>query len=369
MCSNFNFDSFKANYQQIMSSLCIVNGNIMNINEIEKLGYSKFKEYYMNKIPLKLYKYFPNKYNGDINYSLEALKNNTVYLQDPHNFDDVYDSTLNIDLIEYEKFRLIEYCKLCNIITNKNQKIEEIGNLFIVHLCNSFNDKKNFDYIFCKSDLSEMEKMSCKLFSTRLSNIYLDKLCNKKKFNIAEAVREVIHKEYIERMDRLKNIFRISCFTTTPYSQLMWGSSYADCHRGFCIEYTVNYDLNLYNDIILNLFPVIYHKNRSNITERIAKQEQKEITIEYLWDISFHGFLRKSIDWAYQNEWRLALPNNFYKNNNFNVKFFPITKIFLGNRMPKENQDEIIKICEEKNIEYSRIKMAQNIFEMEEYKI
>lgn len=81
---------------QLASTCCIINGAFMTLEDVEKMGYDEFS--YRSKInmPLKLYKYFPNKEIIDkdgskINYSLLALRNNTVYMQSPSLFDDVYD--------------------------------------------------------------------------------------------------------------------------------------------------------------------------------------------------------------------------------------------------------------------------------------
>lgn len=51
---------------------------------------------------------------------------------------------------------------------------------------------------------------------------------------------------------------------------------------------------------------------------------------------------------------------------NYNVEFFPITKVFLGNRMTKESRKEIIEICNNKNIEYVGMTRKPNVFEMQE---
>ncbi len=90
-------------------------------------------------------------------------------------------------------------------------------------------------------------------------------------------------------------------FYNPPFSQLIW-AGYADCHRGFCIEYTVLPNDERYKDVYSNLFPVIYCKTRSDMTKRLSILQDKNITEEALWDIYFHGALRKSFDWAYQNE-------------------------------------------------------------------
>lgn len=169
-------------------------------------------------------------------------------------------------------------------------------------------------------------------------------------------------------MSSLKNTFRISCFATTPYSQLMWGDSYANCHKGFCIEYTVLPESKEYKDIYFNLFPMIYSKIRTDMTAKLVSFKDENITEDVLWDIYFSGALRKSIDWAFQNEWRLLLPLHG-GGSNYNVKFFPITKVYLGNRMKPENRKKIIEICNKKNIPYVGIKRNSQYFEMHDCEI
>ena len=83
-------------------------------------------------MPKKLYKYFPNtiEEKTKANYSIQALRDNTVYMQTPNNFDDVYDSDINIDFEKYQKLRLIEYCSRCGIEVDKTLSMQEIGNIF-----------------------------------------------------------------------------------------------------------------------------------------------------------------------------------------------------------------------------------------------
>lgn len=59
----------------------------------------------------------------------------------------------------------------------------------------------------------------------------------------------------------------------------------------------------------------------------------------------------------------------FNERENPNVKFFPITKVYLGNRMPANRRKEIIDFCNSKNIQYGGIKSNPNIFKMEECSI
>ena len=356
---------------EISASYCIVNGDIMNLVELENMGYDDFSLHSKVNMPLKLYKYFPNKIvqiedeatgeTQDVNYSIQALKNNTVYMQSPSCFDDVYDSDIHLNYEDYVKLKLLDYCERCNLNVNSTMLTQEIGDALLQHIGKCFNSTSKFDDIFVKKTVSEAEELSNKIFLISLQN----ELIKDKEWST--AIGRVISGEYNDYTKSLQNTFRATCFATTPYSQLMWGGAYADCHRGFCLEYTVLPKNPQYRSIFLNLFPMIYCKTRQDMTEKLVRLQYKEITHEDLWNIYFHGALRKSIDWAYQNEWRLLLP--LRRNGtavDYNIPFFPITKVYLGNRMLPESRREIIEICHDKNIPYVGVTRNPNIFEMQE---
>ncbi len=348
---------------QVSSTYCMVNGAIMPLSEVEKMGYGEFSlRSHINK-PLKLYKYFPNvlieKDGEKVNYSVQALKNNTVFMQEPKEFDDPYDSDINLDYFTYERLRLIEYCNRCQIDVQKNLSTQEIGNLFVGSLFKYFQETGGFNGVVTKQSKNRIEEQANEILQKNLL-IELSK-----DDNWGRAVKKIIQSDYEEYCKKLKNIFRTSCFTTTPYSQLMW-SGYANCHKGFCVEYTLQPNEEKYRELYANLFPMIYCKVRPDMTERLVKMQDKEPTMELVWDIYFHGALRKSIDWAYQNEWRLLIPMQCKNTEDYNIKFFPITKVFLGNTMPNEERKEIIEICKERNIPYIGVTRKAEVFEMQE---
>ena len=108
---------------------------------------------------------------------------------------------------------------------------------------------------------------------------------------------------------------------------------------------------------------------RPDMTARLVEAKDKDFTEERLWDIYLHGALRKSIDWAFQNEWRLLLPDGMAKSSDYNIKFFPITKVYLGNRMDMEARRTVIDICNRKNIPYVGVKRNSGLFEMQDCEI
>jgi len=300
--------------------------------------------------------------NGDVvNHSIQALENNTVYLSSPMDYDDVCDSEMNISYLDYERLRLIEYCKKCGLEINFNDiQTQEIGDILTKHLWDYWVNHKNLEEVFIRTPISEVEQLSNTLFILKIQDEY----CHSNDFGI--AVSKAIQYEYNVLIDKLKTAFRTACFCTTPYSQLMWGGTYGDCHRGFCIEYTVTPNDKQYEDVYNNLFPLIYCKSRQDVTPRIVAAQDKKIDENQLWDIYFHGALRKSIDWAYQNEWRLLLPLNNKNGDDYNVKFFPISKVFLGNRMPPEKRSQIIDICKQNGIPYIGVIRRPDVFEMQD---
>ena len=346
----------------ILSSICVVNGEIFKLEEVKNMGYDEFSLRSKKYMPLKLYRYFPDRICKDfetgkeVNYSIQALENNLVYMQTPTEFDDVYDSDVNIDFDEYLHIRLLEYAKRCGLVISCKCTTEEIGQLFINKLW-SFLLSGNIEEIFIKQTDSEMEKLSNERF------ILSVKLELKRTNDLVVAVNNALIEEYNDYVKSLKTIFRTACFATTPYSQLMWGGAYANNHRGFCIEYTVLPGEKEYDDIYYNLFPMIYCKTRPDISKRLVISKDKAYDKALLWDIYSNGVLRKSIDWMFQNEWRLIRPLNKDRGDDYNVKFYPITKVFLGNRMSRERRSIVIDICNRKGIPYIGVK--RNVFKYE----
>ena len=120
---------------ELNSSYCIINGALMRLDDIQSMGYHEFWMRSKINMPQKLYKYFPNtpkNKDGElINYSHLALENNTVFMQSPSEFDDVYDSDIHIEYSEYEKYRLLEYCRRSQLDISSEATSQELGDCFL----------------------------------------------------------------------------------------------------------------------------------------------------------------------------------------------------------------------------------------------
>lgn len=139
---------------------------------------------------------------------------------------------------------------------------------------------------------------------------------------------------------RLRHVFKISCFSEVPDSPLMW-AHYAQGGKGFCVEYEV---MPMYGEVVclrdanqcsdgrfggckkdtckccceLSLFPVIYSGERPEATSALCREIEFMVAhklgkIDQL-DLERYDKLEpykmvlfKSLDWAYEKEWRIVL--------------------------------------------------------------
>jgi hypothetical protein len=353
---------------------CAINGFPYLLSEIEKLGYNEFTSRTLNTIPDKLYKFFPNKWETEqdakrpVNYSHQALINNRVYMQSPNKFDDIYDSDLHIKWEEYSKIRLRTYCQYCNCDIDNSSSYAEMLYKISMALYNAIKEKNDISAAFVNAPYNELNKLRNKVFLLAVESELLREMKRGKESRTdwQDIIDNILYKEYSDHTKELRRSFRISCFTTSPYSQLMWGGAYADSHRGFCVEYQIDKVSENYKELLLNLFPVIYCKSRPNMSERLTKiWDDGKLTMDGMWDIYFHGALRKSYEWIQQNEWRLIFPKE-RDSTNLNILFFPISKVFLGNRMAKKDRADIISICNDKSIPYVGVRRSDDVFEIKD---
>ena len=366
-CDMVNIDSLveqlKIAGPEIAKNCCIINSSIVQLGQIENMSLEEYGTRAIYSFPKKFYKFFPDteqkdENGNDHNYSIIALKSNEVYLSSPNDFDDVFDSEIMVSWEEFEAFRmkkLVEWSR-CQIASDKS--VDEMANAFLNHLLETIQSEGSIDKLFDMEGYGEFETLQAESFRIQLQLELIEK-------EPSIGLRTVIENEYGDFLRSLKEIFRVACFTTEPMSQLMWGGSYADKHRGFCLEYTVLPDKE-YEEITYNLRPVTYSKIRRPITQAILNSHDQNWDEKSLRDLYMNGVLRKSIDWAYQNEWRLILPPQKKGEKGFTKKFFPITKVFLGNRMPAARRKEIIDICKDKGIPYAGVIRSQETFDMKE---
>ena len=340
-----------------------INNQVYSLEEIQSLSLQDYLALSQKNKPMKLYKYFPNLVENGRNYSIEALENNSVYLQSPINFDDPYDATVSIDVEEFAMNRIEYYASRCGYNLEPHWDYSKRIYEFSTYLYNQLLQGKTLhDILNVREKTDDLADITHSIFANQL-NV---KLIEHYKDNDAwqQAFYKAIHEQFLTLKKHLIGYFRVSCFTTTPYSMLMW-SHYADSHKGFCIEYEYPAYDERYKDLYANLFPVMYSEHRISVLEECIRHIDHPRDATVLYAIYKYGLLAKSIDWKYQNEWRLiSLDDMLANDKNYNCKFFPISKVYLGSKMLPEEKRGIINLCNKKGIPYMCLSLSSNKYEL-----
>lgn len=327
-------------------------------NEIRALTRDEFIVNNVTTMPKKLFKYFRNNEK-----SLMALTNNTVHLSVPTEFDDPYDCNIYTSELDFAIGQIRFYAELCGIKTEDGMTYSEIESELLNLIYRQLDSGKPLEDIYQKNNnnnIVEQLQMEILFNTLKLASIS----SYSKKYGLDVALFKVIRDEYYS-FQKNANSFKIACFTENPFSILMW-SHYAESHTGFCLEYDIPAYSEEWKELYHNLFPVVYTNKRIDLTKLCLNwSKDGTLTQESLWDFYKFGLLSKSLDWKYQNEWRLVSCDSMLSDDeNDNCNFFKINKVYLGNKMPNDERMKIIKICKERNIPYCGVKIAQDKYEM-----
>ena len=349
---------------------CVVCGMGFTMEQLDNTSEEEFAVFRMNHMPKKLYKYFPDSStiqdDKKINYSREALVNNTVFLQTPERFDDPYDSSIVVDETEFHRHRLLHYLAICKIEHDAHAD----NNTLMYQLAQGIYARSvngtSFEELYAITpNLEEID-------SLRRTNFALSLAEKLQKYQTdvdawQHAIYDALHNEFITMQNSLVKHFRVSCFATSPYSMLMW-SHYANSHKGFCVEYEIP-EYGTDDDLLLHrLYPVIYSSRRTSVLDAcLQEMDSNKNAVDTLWKIHKYGLLSKDIIWQYQNEWRLVGYDKAMEvDGSYNYKFFKISKVYLGNKMDAATRKEIISICKKKGIPYVGVQTVNDRYAMQD---
>lgn len=354
------------------ANIYIIRNQVYTQEQIRNLDRAEWAVRNITNMPKSLFKYFSNNVDIDTgrNYSLEALENNTVYLQSPDKFDDIYDCSIVFDEYEYSFARLRFYAAHCGFDIKETDYWKYMylfaQNIYdrVINLQQEGMDQEDaLKNVFriCEDGTSKDK--------THLMFVLQMCIALKNNYNREDvwqiAFMEALQSELSFIRKTLSEKFRIACFSTSPYMNRMWASQYANNHKGFCIEYEIPEYSEEYIKIFHNLFPVIYSNVRTSVLDECLKYMEDKSDESLIENIYKYGVLTKSIDWKEQDEWRLISIGKMLADD-YNCEFFKISKVYLGNRMSKEDRKQIIDICRRKNIKYVGIIHKNDMFELTE---
>ncbi len=206
-----------------------------------------------------------------------------------------------------------------------------------------FNDP--FDSISIDNDISLKE-----LYNTLGENIKQMAANDENKAvyrDIYDIYKSIISQEKLEEYskiikwtttERTQHTFKVACLSETNASVLMW-SHYSNDHKGFCIEYDGR---EIYNNELIKkrFFPVKYIDENEGYTPISA------LALDYP---GLYSVLCKTNAWSYEKEWRICfgIEENLKHNN---IQLPKSTGVYIGAKMPDEHKKTIMNIAETKNI-------------------
>lgn len=185
------------------------------------------------------------------------------------------------------------------------------------------------------------------------------------KSNKVPIFRKVIDKVYSEHLtDMNKELnrviqsgYRICSFSERLDSLLLW-SHYADQHKGIAIEY--DFSQCDHSDIRSRcMWPVLYSENLFDASGYISQSRQQNFNNLFAIIAAMH----KSMDWSYEQEWRLIIPTG-ETYAPFSIAVPKPSAIYLGSRISQSNKIAILDIANMKKIPVHAMTCAHNQFRM-----
>lgn len=265
---------------------------------------------------LLLYRYYRLDEKG---FVLSDLRNGRITLCAPSLFNDPYDSLIYVDR---DKIRGEQQAYPVGKLVQDIQIVRDGGEL-----------EESYDN--CKKEL---------IRSFARSSIDLNQI------DSSEMVVERTTSNTISCLVRnLKQQIRVACFSENSYSPIMW-AHYADSGRGFCVEY----EIPIAQSVLFNasnyacsfsLLPVLYSEKRYDATHIAEEQftlllaeafgcldKLNTLNTDLLYCIKMA--LYKSLNWAYEREWRLmAFPLSGNVPDRISIPMQMIKSVILGNAM------------------------------------
>lgn len=156
----------------------------------------------------------------------------------------------------------------------------------------------------------------------------------------------------------VRDSFVFCSFSTRADSTLMW-SHYAENHYGFCIEYDVP-NLTANPHLRNALFPVEYGESMADITDAMVANFVSNMPINVL-----NVGLRKAMDWAYEDEWRLLFPSKSWRPQLVGVT--RPKRVLLGSRFVDSAGSlgaRLLALCDQKEIPTVRMQLDDRTYRM-----
>lgn len=301
-------EDWKRTYIELLADSDITKQNL-NIEKAQILKAQNF--------PKVLYSY--GRFTKE-NYALQNLKDGKFYLQSADRFNDLYDCHQRIDM-----GALLKAMPLDQIRQTKAA---------------DFAGGERHPELKTGADVFKYGKQ-------RLQEMVGEEKAAAAMEAVDAFVSQMNDKSMREKIARIQAGTKVCCFCSRRIEEsfLMW-SHYADYHRGFCVAYDPH-EIGL-----PKLQPVIYTDTFFDGTPHFqAALEGKQMNTL----LTFIGAMHKHPDWAYEQEWRIVIPQGGEEGSAIEA---PAPKaLFAGARIEADNLVELQKVAAEKKIPLYRMEL------------
>lgn len=286
---------------------------LLSEEEIDERDISRAAIIKTCNLPSHIYKF--RAVNG---YSLQNLRDSTIWLCSADQYNDPYECSAKLDLsrlsIETSRRRFREIASFARL----GDRLDEAT---LAHA-------EQADDPMCEIALALLRSHEPPLNEDKIESLINDL------FSVAADVSSGIIRHQNALLQRG---MKICSFSERNDSTVMWGH-YADSHKGFCIEYAIS-DLDDFHRHAM--FPVVYSDELFDATKYVLRSMAGG-TFNNLYGMLAAS--RKSSDWSYEKEWRLILPwGESYADGNFAMP--RPSAIYLGSRIPAAHRQQLLEIA------------------------
>lgn len=161
--------------------------------------------------------------------------------------------------------------------------------------------------------------------------------------------------EMLNKVLSLSTKVGIFSLSKTFADELMW-AHYADSHKGFCIEYDVDYLIkNKVYDFIL--FEVIYQ----NIPPKIEIEDLMNLKNNKHTNFIQKIIGTKSKRWEYEEEVRIITTNSGKQKHDFRA----VKGIYFGSKMLEEAKHKVMKALAGRGVQYYQIYLEEGTYKFD----
>lgn len=232
--------------------------------------------------------------------------------------------------------KLYKYCKYSENLLGTLAK-----NTVWLSSASKFNDI--FDCKYRRAELSKEQLDELKILDShrRSNENYVPLICTNK--SVDESLDNISNIEF-ENIQEFIGLFGIMSLSEVPDSLLLW-AHYGDNHSGICLEYDIPKELEN------ALLPV-------NYSTQYPMLSIYEFGIDIVKAVD-SILSTKSMEWAYEKEWRYTKPNS--ANTEINNPFKP-TAVIFGARVQSNQKDTIRAILNARNVRFKSAVQSKSGF-------